>query len=629
MHTSMKTKYVYVTTTILCIFVLLVVFKLNDYYKIEKMQNIKAEIQQKNLSLKTSVSTQVNQLKNVLSSYTYQIDENKLNWMQLEPLTVIAQSHISNTGKIEVKNIFTKSGSRTERWTKDFLQKALELKKYSRKSIQADLFQTKSGDKYLALTFAQNSNMQSLETDAITVVGDANYFQKFFDLNRSKKTTSLLITDANIVAGHSESEYVAATSTEGKISERLYFVETDELRSTNLKIISYSSKSSVLSFLNIPMMLLGLILGFVCILIGVLFFAFRPIEKILLAQRKSEKEALYKQTLADEAKVLEPQRSITNHSDQKPTIAKPELKLQLRDDVSNRESPTANQNTTEKSDALVLPANFQFEPNHVAVSALNSLASVLEEVLFQMKPLLVAENIQLKQNLTSQSQLDFDSLRFKKLFEHLIKNAIEAVRDSAEKIISVKAYDQNGQTVVEIEDSGAGVSEEIMEKIWHPYFTTKAKSKHQGLGLSEAISIARRYGGDLVLVNRPAGGAVFKLTMMGIGMEKTDSETNVQTTEMSKKIDEINIDQILNFDDEDSDIELSNNEVTTKTVQAATQAASSPVLDLENEFRTKKFKLDRDVLIVENPTIDFIQNENPMEQFAVQIRKPSREPSKS
>ncbi len=595
----MKTKYVYMTTAMLCIFVVLVIFKLNGYYKSEKMQALQIQMNQQNISLKTSIATQIGQLKNILSSYSYRIDESKLNWMQIDPLTVIAQTQISKTGFLEVKNIFSKSGTRTERWNKEFLQKALGSKKYSGKSIHADLFQTKAGDKYLALTFAASGG-SAAGIDAVTVVGDANYFQKFLDVHRSKKITHLLMTDLNVVAGHSESEYIAALTKEGSLDLKKYFTKTEEMRSSNLKIISYAAQSAIFSFLNIPIMLFGLILGFSCVLIGILFYAFRPIEKTILAQKTAEREQIYQNAIRETTDVMKSDFPMIHNSE----ISISELKLKPAAVRVEIDVPTMIQPAV-----AVLPVTHPVVPlqTQQSVQTESTLNFSLSAAIDSIKEKCLPTDVRLDVQISTQNVFEFDQSRFQKMFDQILKNAVEAVETAVDKKIRVYCYDNGFATIVEMSDSGVGVSPENLEKIWQPYFTTKNKNKHSGLGLSEALSVARRYGGDVLISQNSGGGTMVKLIMnQGINAVKEQAET-VETVLESNELD---IDQILNFDNDDVDTISTQNSNTTD--------------HLKTQFTTTQFKIDRHTQILDDPILDFKKNEKLSDQFQVNIRGPRK-----
>jgi signal transduction histidine kinase len=69
---------------------------------------------------------------------------------------------------------------------------------------------------------------------------------------------------------------------------------------------------------------------------------------------------------------------------------------------------------------------------------------------------------------------------------------------------------QRGNTVIEVEDNGPGVADEIANKIFVPFFTTREGGSGVGLALARQVMIA--HGGFIRLGQADSGGAVFVLT---------------------------------------------------------------------------------------------------------------------
>ena len=65
--------------------------------------------------------------------------------------------------------------------------------------------------------------------------------------------------------------------------------------------------------------------------------------------------------------------------------------------------------------------------------------------------------------------------------------------------------------VVEVEDSGLGMSEQVLQHLFEPFFTTKTPGQGVGLGLSTVYGIVQRAGGQLQVRSRPGEGATFSL----------------------------------------------------------------------------------------------------------------------
>ena len=78
---------------------------------------------------------------------------------------------------------------------------------------------------------------------------------------------------------------------------------------------------------------------------------------------------------------------------------------------------------------------------------------------------------------------------------NLIKNAVEAVEQIPNPSIFINLFLKNNNIVIEIIDNGIGISQEMVNKIFEPYFTTK--NKGTGLGLSIVKKIIEDHNGKI------------------------------------------------------------------------------------------------------------------------------------
>lgn len=92
-----------------------------------------------------------------------------------------------------------------------------------------------------------------------------------------------------------------------------------------------------------------------------------------------------------------------------------------------------------------------------------------------------------------------DPFRLEVVFSNIIKNASQAI--DGKGTISLRIIENNNDVLVEVEDSGPGVSEENLNKIFEPLFTTKQSGT--GLGLASCKSILEKHGGSLSVRNNP------------------------------------------------------------------------------------------------------------------------------
>ena len=89
----------------------------------------------------------------------------------------------------------------------------------------------------------------------------------------------------------------------------------------------------------------------------------------------------------------------------------------------------------------------------------------------------------------------FDKFQLSQCFNNLIKNAVEAVEKIPNPSISINLKSQDNKILIDVIDNGNGISKEMSNKIFEPYFTTK--SKGTGLGLSIVKKIIEDHNGKI------------------------------------------------------------------------------------------------------------------------------------
>ncbi|WP_162340328.1 sensor histidine kinase [Cyclobacterium salsum] len=124
---------------------------------------------------------------------------------------------------------------------------------------------------------------------------------------------------------------------------------------------------------------------------------------------------------------------------------------------------------------------------------------------------LESQDVKLEKQITPEDLLLFaDSSQIEQVMINLTQNAIHAVENLPDKKIYLRAFiDDNGKIIIEVEDSGKGIEEEALNKIFIPFFTTKKKGS--GIGLSLSKQIMRRHKGNIQVKSTLGQGTIFKL----------------------------------------------------------------------------------------------------------------------
>jgi PAS domain S-box-containing protein len=139
-------------------------------------------------------------------------------------------------------------------------------------------------------------------------------------------------------------------------------------------------------------------------------------------------------------------------------------------------------------------------PLHRAPHDLNSLVRDAAEFL---KPELKSRNVLLELDLApGLPVLDVDEDQLKQAFYNIIKNASEAMKQGG--LLKIRTGSDGEWVNVTFADTGGGMTQETMARVFEPYFTTKKTGS--GLGLMITQRIVRAHGGEVVLESDPGRG---------------------------------------------------------------------------------------------------------------------------
>ena len=97
------------------------------------------------------------------------------------------------------------------------------------------------------------------------------------------------------------------------------------------------------------------------------------------------------------------------------------------------------------------------------------------------------------------------------VFLNLITNAADAIDDQGEVV--VRTWEEDGNVMVSVADSGCGIPEDVMDKIRDPFFTTKEVGRGTGLGLSIVDRIVNSHNGELRIESQLGKGTVITLML--------------------------------------------------------------------------------------------------------------------
>lgn len=116
-----------------------------------------------------------------------------------------------------------------------------------------------------------------------------------------------------------------------------------------------------------------------------------------------------------------------------------------------------------------------------------------------------------------------DRVQIQQVMVNLMRNAIEAMAESPVKKLGISVQSAPGKRVeIAISDTGSGIEPEMIDKLFHPFSTTKGSG--MGLGLSICRTIIEAHEGTIYAEPNPQGGTIFRIFLLKAAEEKMHVE---------------------------------------------------------------------------------------------------------
>ncbi len=113
-----------------------------------------------------------------------------------------------------------------------------------------------------------------------------------------------------------------------------------------------------------------------------------------------------------------------------------------------------------------------------------------------------------------------DEIQLRQVFVNLVMNAIQSMNESGGRVrlkIVETLTEGRRDLQVDVEDTGPGVPEDAVQRIFDPFYTTKSSRRGTGLGLPTSRRTVEAHGGHLELLRTSAAGTVFRVILPALG----------------------------------------------------------------------------------------------------------------
>ena len=140
---------------------------------------------------------------------------------------------------------------------------------------------------------------------------------------------------------------------------------------------------------------------------------------------------------------------------------------------------------------------------------------IVKSVLSIIQNSLTNKNIELIEALECQDSFISYPNELKQVVINLVKNAEDILLEKkiVDPKIMIKSYIADGKYILEVSDNAGGIEEEIIDKIFDPYFSTKRRKDGTGLGLYMSKTIVEEHCKGKLTCHNSAEGAVFKIEL--------------------------------------------------------------------------------------------------------------------
>ncbi|MBE0569528.1 MAG: HAMP domain-containing protein [Deltaproteobacteria bacterium] len=140
-----------------------------------------------------------------------------------------------------------------------------------------------------------------------------------------------------------------------------------------------------------------------------------------------------------------------------------------------------------------------------------SLVKVMEESLALVSNKLSLSNIEVVKRLDPLPEIQADPAHMKQVFLNLLINACEAMEDGGTLTIRSDHHPEANTVTMSVRDTGVGIEEKDLARIFDPFFSTKKKGT--GLGLSVVNGIVTRHNGKVEIDSTPGKGTLFRVSL--------------------------------------------------------------------------------------------------------------------
>ena len=192
-------------------------------------------------------------------------------------------------------------------------------------------------------------------------------------------------------------------------------------------------------------------------------------------------------------------------------------------DILHKETPEDNEQQREDLQMIIREANrcktivndlLNFSRQNQVLAQTIDLNAMLHRLVREQRKQELYQRVALLEDLDPAiPNIQADPLQLHQVLLNLMNNAAEAMPDGGELTLRTRPGPAPGFVAIAVQDTGSGISEENMKRIFTPFFTTKPIGKGTGLGLAIAYGIVKMHRGQINVRSEVGQGTTFIITL--------------------------------------------------------------------------------------------------------------------
>ncbi|MBC8259050.1 MAG: GHKL domain-containing protein [SAR324 cluster bacterium] len=193
--------------------------------------------------------------------------------------------------------------------------------------------------------------------------------------------------------------------------------------------------------------------------------------------------------------------------------------LEKNDSVGALESLERHNNLIERMSFIINHLRTLARKPTVQIETVE-ICTIIEDTIRLMEPMIREHDIALDQSFYSKIVfVQAEATQLGQILINLISNAIDALKESSTKHLSIVLEENNENIILTVKDTGQGITTDDLPHIFEPFFSTKAVGTGLGLGLSISYSIIKNFGGSIKVKSKENSNTTFTVTLKKASQE--------------------------------------------------------------------------------------------------------------